>query len=366
MIKKCLTGMAQLRTINGTLWINGKCPSISLNFYALTLFSALLILGCSNPGIQKLQGSAQGTTYHISYWSKSPIDPKDINNSIEQEFASIDKMLSNYRPDSMIETFNGVENTTDFTVDPEIVALVRVARVVHKASQGCYDLTIKPLFDLWGFHNDKQAVPQQSAVLKTLAQIGMDNLEIVDDTHLRKKRADLKVDLSSIAQGYSVERISQLLARKGVEDYLVEIGGELKTNGHKPDGQSWRIALERPLPGEQVLHKVLTMPIDSPFAVMTSGTYRHYFDENGVRYSHILDARTGRPISHDMVSVTVIHTDPVAADAWSTALLCLGQKDGMTAANTAKIAALFIQQQGTELIESRSEALNALDRLTIH
>jgi FAD:protein FMN transferase len=366
MIKKCPTGIILLRTINEALWINWKHPSNNLSFYATALFSVLALLGCSNPEIHKLQGAAQGTTYHISYWSKEPLDQKDIQTSVEQDFGIIDKMLSNYRPDSMIETFNGVENTNEFEVGPEIVALVRMAGVVHQASQGCYDLTIKPLFDLWGFHNEKQAVPEQSAVLKTLAQVGMDNLDVVDDTHLRKKRADLKVDLSSIAQGYSVERISRLLEQKGVADYLVEIGGELKTNGHKPDGQSWRIALERPLPGEQKLHKVLTMPVDSPFAVMTSGTYRHYFDENGVRYSHILDARTGRPISHDLVSVTVIHPDPVAADAWSTALLCLGQKDGLTAANTSKIAALFIQQQGIELIESRSDALSALDKLTIH
>ncbi len=101
-------------------------------------------------------------------------------------------------------------------------------------------------------------------------------------------------------------------------------------------------------------------------SVMTSGTYRHYFDENGIRYSHILDARTGRPVTHDLVSVTVIHPDPVIADAWSTALLCLGQQDGIKAANSEKIAALFIQQQSAELIESRSESLNALNIVTIH
>jgi thiamine biosynthesis lipoprotein len=163
-----------------------------------------------------------------------------------------------------------------------------------------------------------------------------------------------------------VGKISQILSQHSVKNYLVEIGGELKTEGHKPDNKSWRIALERPLPGEQVLHKVVTMPKDLPFAVMTSGTYRHYFDENGVRYSHILDARNGRPITHDLVSVTVIHQNPTIADAWSTALLCLGQHEGLKAANTNNIAAFFIQQQGNELIESRSDPLNALTILTIH
>jgi len=147
---------------------------------------------------------------------------------------------------------------------------------------------------------------------------------------------------------------------------LVEIGGELKTNGYKPGLQPWRIAVERPLPEERTMHKVVTMPKDAPMAVMTSGTYRHYFDDHGQRYSHILDARNGRPVAHDLVSVTVLLSDPSIADAWSTALLCLGPKDGMAAANIAKIPSLFIELQGSELIESRSDALNTLTSLTIH
>ena len=325
-----------------------------------------MLAGCSEQVIQKLEGSAQGTTYHISYWSELPVDGKDIEASIKNELDSIDKMLSNYRPDSVIEAFNSTENTDTQAVGNEIVSLVRIARTVHKASQGCYDLSIKPLFELWGFRGDKLTIPNDQTILKTLTQIGMEKLEVVDDMHLRKKQTDLKVDLSSIAQGYSVESISRVLEQKGIKNYLVEIGGELKTRGHKPDLQAWRIAVERPLPGEQVMQKIITMPKESPMAVMTSGTYRHYFDAQGQRYSHILDARTGRPVSHDLVSVTVFLEDPVIADAWSTALLCLGKQDGMKAANAEKIPALFIQQQENELIESRSDALNALDSLTIH
>jgi len=325
-----------------------------------------MLAGCSEQVIQKLEGSAQGTTYHISYWSELPVDGKDIEASIKNELDSIDKMLSNYRPDSVIEAFNSTENTDTQAVGNEIVSLVRIARTVHKASQGCYDLSIKPLFELWGFRGDKLTIPNDQTILKTLTQIGMEKLEVVDDMHLRKKQTDLKVDLSSIAQGYSVESISRVLEQKGIKNYLVEIGGELKTWGHKPDLQAWRIAVERPLPGEQVMQKIITMPKESPMAVMTSGTYRHYFDAQGQRYSHILDARTGRPVSHDLVSVTVFLEDPVIADAWSTALLCLGQQDGMKAANAEEIPALFIQQQENELIESRSDALNALDSLTIH
>ncbi len=326
----------------------------------------LLLAGCSEPTIQKLEGPAQGTTYHISYWAEEPVDDKAIKADIENEFTVIDKLLSNYRPDSAIEIFNSAENTDSQEVGGEIVSLVKIAQVVSQATQGCYDLTIKPLFDLWGFRGDALTIPKDTTILSTLKQIGMEKLEVVDDTHLRKKQADLKVDLSSIAQGYSVERISKVLEQKGVSNYLVEIGGELKTNGHKPGLQPWRIALERPMPEERVMHKVVTMPKDSPMAVMTAGTYRHYFDDHGQRYSHILDARNGRPVVHNLVSVTVLISDPTVADAWDTALLCLGQKDGMAAANAAKIPVLFIELQGNELIESQSDALNTLNTLTIH
>jgi len=325
-----------------------------------------MLTGCSEQALQKIEGSAQGTTYHISYWSELPVDGKDIEAGIKSEFDMIDKTLSNYRPDSVIETFNNTENTDSQEVGKEIVSLVRIAQTVHRASQGCYDLSIKPLFELWGFRGDELTIPNDSKILKTLSQIGMEKLEVPDDNRLRKKQVNLKVDLSSIAQGYSVENISRVLEQKGIKNYLVEIGGELKTRGFKPNSLPWRIAVERPLPGEQVMQKIITMPKESAMAVMTSGTYRHYFDHQGQRYSHILDARTGRPVSHDLVSVTVFLEDPVVADAWSTALLCLGQKDGMKAANAEKIPALFIQQQqNNELLESRSDALNALDSLTI-
>jgi thiamine biosynthesis lipoprotein len=334
-------------------------------YYWLILFLGMLT-GCSEQSIQKLEGSAQGTTYHISYWSELPMDVKDIETRIKNELDAIDRTLSNYRPDSVIEKFNSTENTDSQEVGNEIVSLVRIAQTVHQASQGCFDLTIKPLFELWGFRGDELTIPNETAILQTLSQTGMGKLEVVDETHLRKKQSNLKVDLSSIAQGYSVGKISLALEQKGIKNYLVEIGGELKTLGHKPDLQAWRIAVERPLPGEQVMQKIITMPKESPMAVMTSGTYRHYFDHEGKRYSHILDARTGRPVAHNLVSITIIHEDPTIADAWDTALLCLGQKEGMKVANAEKIPALFIQQQGNELIESRSDALNTLDSLTIH
>lgn len=327
----------------------------------------LLLVGCSEPPVQKLEGFAQGTTYHISYWSNQVIDNQMIKNAVTQEFAIIDRLLSNYRPDSDIEVFNSNENTDSQTINAEIVTLVKTAQSVSQISQGCYDLTIKPLFELWGFKNDKLNIPDASTLKTTLDRVGMDKLEIVDPSHLRKKLPTLKIDLSSIAQGYSVERISQVLEQQGIQNYLVEIGGELKTRGQKPDTSNWRIAIEKPLAGtQQTIQKIITLPKDTATAVMTSGTYRHYFDADGKSYSHILDARTGTPVTHPLVSVTVLHENPTLADAWSTALLCLGQQEGLRTANAQNLSALFIEQQNQQLIETRSNALADAKNISIH
>ena len=330
------------------------------NLSIVGLFPLLLLSACGEQTkpVNKLEGQAQGTTYHISYWSETPVESKSVEQTVLDSFAEIDKTLSNYRPDSVIEMFNANPTTDSQWVGKEIVQLVDLASKVSRVSQGCYDLTIKPLFDLWGFKGDSLTIPESSVLTGTLATVGLDKVKVVDDEHLQKP-ASVRVDVSSVAQGYSVGKLSQVLELQGIHHYLVEIGGELKTHGHKPDGSAWRIAVEKPLPGEQKMMKVVSMPKDKPFAVMTSGTYRHYFDLNGQRYSHILDARIGKPVSHDLVAVTVMHEDPTIADAWSTALLCVGQQQGMQIANTEHLQALFVQQQGTELVETKSQALEA-------
>ena len=333
---------------------------------AVVLFCGFL-MGCSptQPQTQKLEGMAQGTTYHITYWSNQAVDNQLIETAIKTTFEDIDKNISNYRPDSVIEAFNANQSTKSQEVGAEIIGLVRLAQSVHQLSSGCFDLTVKPLFDLWGFKGEALTIPSNEALQQTLAQVGMKKIEIVDDSHLLKTQADVRVDLSAIGQGYTVGKVSEALELHGVTNYLVEIGGELKTNGHKPDGLAWRVAVEKPLPGERKIHKVVTMPKDAPMSVMASGTYRHYYELNGQRYSHILDARTGKPVTHDLVAVTVLNENPTVADAWSTALLCLGQQDGIKLANAEKINAIFIRQRGSEFLETRSEALNTATNLAI-
>ncbi len=334
---------------------------------AVLLLSVLLLVACTAdaPQLQKIEGFAQGTTYHISYWSPTPVDGVALEADIKTSLDNIDKTLSNYRPDSVIETFNASTSTVSQEVGSDIIALVRIAQNVYILSQGCFDLTIKPLFEMWGFLGDTLTVPSADAIKQGLELVGMNKLEVIDDTHMLKTQPNIRVDVSAIAQGYTVGKVSEIMEQHGVGNYMVEIGGELKTNGHRPDGQGWRIAVEKPLAGERSIHKIVSMPKDAPMSVMTSGTYRHYFDSNGQRYSHILDARTGRPVSHNLVAVTVFHENPAVADAWSTTLLCLGQTDGLMLANAEKINAIFIRQQDSELLETQSDALRVANNLEV-
>jgi thiamine biosynthesis lipoprotein len=338
---------------------------VSKRLFVVTLLCTLC--ACDKPrDVQKFGGNAQGTTYHVSFWTRQdPVDTQTLKTAVDAELSRLDQQLSNYRNDSVIEQFNANQTSEPQAVGEEVVNLVEQARLVSQASNGCYDLTIKPLFDLWGFKADKLSIPDNATLQAALKQVGFAQVEAVDATHLRKKNPALRVDLSSIAQGYSVKRLASLLEQQGIADYLVEIGGELQTRGQKPDAAAWRVALEKPLSGERTMQKVLTINRTEPLAVMTSGTYRHYFDANGKRYSHILDATTGTPVDHTTVSITVFHTDPTQADAWSTALLCLGQTAGMAVANKAGIAALFIEQHGDAFIEYKSTPMSAVTDITI-
>jgi FAD:protein FMN transferase len=341
--------------------------NMSLMYRSIIGALCALTLACSKtPELSKIEGDAQGTTYHLTFElpADSTADVAVIEKAVNDEIARMDKALSNYRDDSDIEAFNAQQTTDAIEVDAELVALVEEARKVNRASNGCYDLSIKPLFDLWGFKKDVFSPPSDADLAQTLANVGMDNLETVDATHLRKHIPNLRIDVSSIGQGYAVGQVVKVLEQFGVQNYLVEIGGELKVKGKKPDGEAWRIALEKPLPNERKMQKIVRFDTGAPMSLMASGTYRHYFDSNGKRYSHILDARSGKPVEHNTVSVAILYENPTVADAWSTALLCLGSSEGVKVANANNLAVLFIDQEGEQLIETQSEAMAAMTDVT--
>ena len=333
-------------------------------FTFVICFTGLVACAPQDP-IQKFSGPAQGSTYNISYWSEQAVNAESLQQQVDAELSRIDKVMSNYRKDSVIEAFNAQTTTDSFEVGSELVELVRIAREVSSQSQGCYDLTVKPLFDLWGFKADKFNQPTAEQISETLTQVGMAKISEEGPSMLSKKLPAMRIDVSSIAQGYTVRRLTAILEQAGVQNYLVEVGGELQVRGKKPEQKPWKVAIEKPLPGEQTLQKIITIQQDEPLAVMTSGTYRHYFDANGKRFSHVLDARSGSPVQHQTVSTTVFIENPTYADAWSTAFLCLGSQDGKAVADRLGLKVLFIDQHGDELQELASDALRQTKAVTL-
>ncbi len=338
--------------------------------FVYPVLSAAFILtlnGCEPAKtVQKFEGYTQGTTYHMSFWSsKNTIDAIALQKQVDEELQRLDIQLSNYRDDSVIEKFNAQNSTEPQLLSEEIITLIQAAKVASEATQGCYDLTIKPLFDLWGFKGESLTQPSPSNLKTALSQVGFNQIDIMDSMHLRKKNPTLKIDLSSVGQGYSVSQIASIFKAQGIDNYLVEIGGELQTVGKKPDNSSWRVALEKPLSTQRSMHKIITMNRTEPMSVTTSGTYHHFFDKDGKRYSHILDAKTGTPITHNTVSVSVFDENATQAEVWDTALLCLGREAGMDVANKMGLAALFIEQDGDNFTEFSSHALTELKTVVI-
>jgi thiamine biosynthesis lipoprotein len=306
--------------------------------------AAVACTSAPSPVMRTATGFAQGTTYSLQ-WTGGGTE-SEIGAAAEQELERIDALLSNYRPDSTLESFNAARTTDPIELPAELVALVAVAKAVHAASDGCFDPTVRPLVRAWGFDGDAPSVPSTATIEAVRATVGLDKLEVLDATHVRKTLPELEVDMASIGQGYSAARLAELLEQHGSAAYLAEIGGEVVTRGTKPAELPWRIGVENPVTGGAT-GPALRMP-GSRTAAITSGSYRHYLEADGRRFGHIIDPRSGWAVEHDLLSVTVVGADAATAAAWGTALLCLGPAAAMRTANRENLAALFWIGDGSE------------------
>jgi thiamine biosynthesis lipoprotein len=237
--------------------------------------------------------------------------------------------------------------------------VLKAAQKISKLTQGAFDISIAPLVNLWGFGPDEMTytVPEEGEIKQQLNQIGYQHLLLSDKADkIKKMIPSLILDLSALAKGYAVDQVALLMERSNISSYLVEIGGEIRLKGKNVDGQLWRIAIEKPMPDNRVIHKVL--PI-SNIAMATSGDYRNYFEKDGIRFSHTIDPRTGYPVTHKLASVTILSENTMEADALATAIMVLGPNDGYQLAEKKQIAALFLIKTGTGYEEkSTSEFIN--------
>ncbi|MNF90782.1 Thiamine biosynthesis lipoprotein ApbE precursor [compost metagenome] len=280
-----------------------------------------------------------------------------MQQQVEAILAEIDRQMSTYRSDSDIERFNDLPANHCQAMPASILNLVRVGEQLSAQSEGAFDLTVEPLLNLWGFGPQarEEKVPTAEALAEARQRVGHGHLRIDGDQLC--KDAAVEVDFNSVAAGYAVDRIAAQLEAAGIQNYLAEVTGELKAVGKKLDGSPWRIALEEPRDDRQVAERIIA--IDG-YGVSTSGDYRNYFEQDGRRYSHTFDARTGRPVLHDLASVTVIHPQALMADGLSTLLLILGPERGRDYAEKNQIAAFFVMRTDTGFVTSTSQAFDRL------
>lgn len=329
---------------------------------AVLMSAAAFLAGCQNPPETELSGAIQGTTYHIKVVIDGLAVTRDqLQSDIDAVFKRVDEHLSNWRDDSEISRINQQKTMEWQSVSPEVMALISIAQDIHDKTQGCYDLTVKPLFDLWGFARHADTVPTEADIARVIQHVGMDKLELdPPGLRIRKKDPQLEISFDSIAQGYTVGAIARALENRGIGHYLAEIGGEMKVKGHKANGQPWRVAIEKPSTTERGIQRVLDLEGEEGISVMTSGTYRNFFEAGGHSFSHIIDPRSGKPVTHTLLSTTVLHQDPTLADAWSTALLCVGVTAAADIADTIPVQALFIYRDGDQLKEQQSASFPAM------
>lgn len=288
----------------------------------------------------QLEGKTMGTRYHITVIAPSSnkkFTPSILQKEIDELLIEINRQISTYIPNSEISQFNQHNSSEWFAVSSDFAFIASAAQNVSKLTDGAFDITIAPLIDLWGFGAKTQLIPPSDAeVMLGLESTGYQLLEVRQSPPaLRKHNTNLRIDLSAIAKGFAVDKISTLLKQKNYSNYLVEIGGEIHLQGKNQLGKPWRIGIEWP---DLKKTNANTSLLLSNLSLATSGDYRNYFVKGNVRYSHTINPKTGKPVIHKLASVTVLHQSTMMADAYATALMVMGDEAGKVFATTNQLS----------------------------
>jgi len=328
----------------------------------LALMGLAFFVSCT-PAPQQISvsGETMGTTYHIRYVTANPNhSPERVKEKVDAVLEQVNSQMSTYDPNSELSLFNQRKTTEPVVISRSLETVVRRALEIGEETDGLLDVTVGPLVNLWGFGplGRPEQVPTEQQLLEVRDQVGYQYLT-VENHQLTKAVPDLYVDLSTIAKGYGVDRVAILLEQMEIRNYLVEIGGEMRMRGTKPGEQPWRIAVEQPVTLDRAVQRIIE-PGNN--AVATSGDYRNYFEEDGVRYSHIIDPRTGYPIQHNLVSVTVISETCMDADAYATALTVMGAEKALEFANQKGLAVLLVTRENDQYKEYTSTAFKRFEQ----
>jgi thiamine biosynthesis lipoprotein len=281
------------------------------------------------------EGRTMGTTYHITVVSDSSQGVGGLKEKIDARLDEINRVFSTHIKDSEISRFNAWSKVGEkFQVSADFMKVMRVGRRIYQLSEGAWDGTVNPLVNLWGFGPTRKEIrmPPAADIKALLPEVGFDHIEIKEPNFLVKNLASVTLDLNSIAKGFAVDEVAKLIAAAGFQNYLVEIGGEVYAAGVRRDGGKWRVGINMPRKDAAInaVYKVVSI---SNQAFATSGDYRNFIVINGVRYSHVINPRTGYPVSNGVVSVSILADDCTLADGLATAVMVMGAEKGIDLVN---------------------------------
>lgn len=313
----------------------------------LLLLNSLLFAGCSSfePPVA-LEGTAfGGSAWHIKL-ARLPAGQSAaaVTATIQAQLDGLNRIFSVYQPDSEIMRLNAAPVGVWRPVSADMMAVLTTAQRLSAETDGAFDITVGPLIELWGFgaQAETERVPSEAAIAAAKAQVGWRQLEVDPAGHRVRRLQPVRLDASSMVDGYAVDRLAAWLEQRGVKDYLVEVSGELKARGHKPGGKPWVLAIET-ADGLRGVERTLRV---EGRGVSTSGDYHNYYERDGRRYSHFLDPVTGRPVTHALASVTVIDDSTLYADGLSTAFMVMGPARAWAMAAERKQPVFLIEHAG--------------------
>ncbi|QMI05879.1 FAD:protein FMN transferase ApbE [Citrobacter sp. RHB25-C09] len=322
---------------------------------AALLAIAMTLTGCDNapdvaqaPAPLVLEGKTMGTFWRVSVAGVDAARAEQLQTRIQAQLDADDQLLSTYKNDSALMRFNQSHSLAPWPVSEAMADIVTSALRIGKKTHGAMDITVGPLVNLWGFGPDKQPVkvPTQAQIDAAKARTGLQHLTVIDQAQqqfLQKDLPDLFVDLSTVGEGYAADHLTRLMEQEGIARYLVSVGGALNSRGLNAGGRPWRVAIQKPTDSENAVQALVDI---NGHGISTSGSYRNYYELDGKRLSHVIDPQTGRPITHNLVSVTVIAPTALEADGWDTGLMVLGVQKAKEVVRQEGLAAYLVVKEG--------------------
>lgn len=324
----------------------------------LVLLGLAFLVSCSeqvNEAPIALHGKTMGTTFSIKYYpSKQTVSSELVLAKVNQKLVELNQALSTYIPNSEISQFNERKADEPVEVSKYLSFMLNESIAIGNESNGAFDVTVGPLVNLWGFGPNGRITkqPEEEVIRQTRLWVGSHSFNKTDNL-LVKHHDNVYIDFSAIAKGYGADILAELLESEHITSYLIEVGGELISKGNKPDGKHWTVAIEKPVANARLIQAII--PIKN-IAMATSGDYRNYFEQDGIRYSHTIDSVSGYPIRHKLVSVTVFAHTSARADAYATAINVLGPEKGLVFAEKYNIPVYMLVKSLTGFDELLSTA----------